>query len=88
MILVPLCISAVINLNSYPVDIGDARQDCFDVRYIDDEEKLYTILFRTGDKLKIFGALDANNGQASSNNNFTFDADFFIDNTTSVTSST
>ncbi len=78
----------MINLNSYLVDLGDARQDWFDVRYINDEEKLDTILFRTGDKLKIFGALDANYGQGLSKSNFTFFVDFFVNNTTSVTSST
>ena len=67
------------------IDLGDARQVWFDVRDVNDDEKPDTILYKTEDRSKIFGVLDDYDGRAASHSDYALNADFFVDNTITVT---
>jgi hypothetical protein len=67
------------------IDLGDARQVWFDVRDVNDDEKPDTIRYKTEDRSKIFGVLDDYDGRAASHSDYALNADFFVDNTITVT---
>ena len=71
--------------DGYLIDRGDARQVWFDVTDVNDDEKLDTILYKTEDRSKIFGVLDDYDGRAASHSDYALNADFFVDNTITVT---
>ncbi|MGB1920282.1 MAG: hypothetical protein ACPHO7_01965, partial [Candidatus Puniceispirillaceae bacterium] len=71
--------------DGYLIDLGDARQVWFDVRDVNDDEKPDTILYKTEDRSKIFGVLDDYDGRAASHSDYALNADFFVDNTITVT---
>jgi hypothetical protein len=71
--------------NGRLIDLGDARQVWFNVRDVNDDEKLDTILYKTKDRSKIFGVLDDYDGRGPSHIDYALNADFFVDNTITVT---